>query len=102
MTYSLPTNVTIHMNPKNDGLPQYEISVVFVYSDIGMYVFCGVNQRIYKGWKEYVLGERKKYTYRELRYADFKLDEWRDFFQKRLDEGLQFIEKTLGEFVARG
>lgn len=102
MTYSLPTNVTIHMNPKNDGLPQYEISVVFVYSDIGMYVFCGVNQRIYKGWKEYVLGERKKYTYRELRYADFKLDEWRDFFQKRLDEGRQFIEKTLGEFVARG
>lgn len=102
MTYSLPSSVAIQMNPKKDGLPKYEISIVFIYSDVGMYVFFGVNQRIYKGWKEYVIGERKKYSYRELKYAEFDSEEWKEFFQKRLEEGRQFIEKTLGEFVARG
>lgn len=97
--HRLPSNMSVSLNPENDGLPRYVIDFVFVYSDTGMYIFQGVRQLVCKGWAEYVTGDKKKYTYKWLKYAEFDEASWQDYVQKRLEESAEFIEKSLSEFV---
>lgn len=99
LVHTLPSNITMHLSPKNDGLPKYEIDIVFVYSDTGMYIFQGARQLVRKGWNGFVQGEKKQYTYKWLEYAKFDEDNWRDYVQKRLTDCAEFVEKSLNEFV---
>lgn len=60
LAQSLLSNIRIDLLPNNEGLPCYEIELVFVYSDTGMYIFQGAKQFVFKGWNQYVLGDKKK------------------------------------------
>ena len=100
MVHSLPTNITLNLLPKNEGLPKYEIDLVFVYSDTGMYVFQGARQLICKGWNEFVEGDKKKYTYCWFEYGKFEQSDWKEYVQKRFEESAEFVEKSLNEFVS--
>lgn len=100
MVHSLPSSIMINLSPKNKGLPKYEINFVFVYSDTGMYVFQGARQLVCKGWKEFVEGDKKKYTYHWFEYQKFEQSAWKEYVQKRLGESADFVEKSLNEFVS--
>lgn len=100
VVHSLPSNLALNLSPKNQGLPKYEINLVFVYSDTGMYVFQGARQLIYKGWNEFVEKDKKKYTYRWFEYQKFEQSDWKEYVQKRFEESAEFVEKSLSEFVA--
>ena len=102
LVHTLPSYITISLLPKKDGLPKYQIDFVFVYSDTGMYVFHGVRQHICKGWSEFVVGDKKSYTYRWLEYAQFDKEDWKTYVQKRLEESTEFVEKSLNDYVVRG
>lgn len=98
---SLPSFEKIKLEPKDEALPVYEVSIIFVYSDIGMYIFVGAQQLIYKGWNEYVVGEKKKYKYFKLEYSEFDNENWKDNLENNLQECVNFIEASLSNFVSR-
>lgn len=100
LVHSLPSNLAFNLLPKYQGLPKYEINVVFVYSDTGMYVFQGARQLICKGWNEFIEEDKKKYTYRWFEYQKFEQSDWKEYVQKRFEESADFVEKSLSEFVA--
>lgn len=99
MVHSLSSNITLNLWPKNEGLPRYEVNLVFVYSDTGMYVFQGARQLVCKGWNDFVEGDKKKYTYSWFEYGKFDQRDWKEYVQKRFIESAEFVEKSLGEFV---
>lgn len=96
---TLPSNLCILLSPKNECLPRYEIDLVFVYSDTSMYFFQGARQYVRKGWNEFVLGDKKKYTYGHLEYAKFDESDWKEYVQQQLKDSAQYIENTIQNFV---
>ncbi len=101
LAQSLPSSLRMDLLPKNEGLPRYEIELVFIYCDTGMYIFQGVKQFIFKGWNKYVLGDKKKYSYKRLEYAKFEEKDWRDFVHKQLEDSAKFVEESLDSFISR-
>ena len=87
--------------PKNEGLPRYEIELVFIYCDTGMYIFQGAKQFVFKGWNQYVLRDKKKYSYKRLEYAKFEEKDWRDFIHNQLEDSAKFVEESLDSFISR-
>ena len=66
-----------------------------------MYIFVGAQQLIYKGWNDYVVGEKKKYKYFKLEYSEFDNENWKDNLENNLQECVNFIEASLSNFVSR-
>lgn len=96
---SLPANIRIDLLPKNKALPRYEIELVFIYSDTGMYIFQGAKQFIRKGWDKYVLGDKKKYSCKRLEYLKFDEEDWREFVHQQFENSVRFVEASLDDFV---
>ena len=101
MANSLPSFEKIKLAPKNEALPVYEVTIIYVYSDIGMYIFVGAHQPIYKGWNEYVLEEKKNYRYFKLEYSEFDSENWKESLDTNLQDCKVFIENSLSNFVSR-
>lgn len=101
LAQSLPSSIRMDLLPKNEGLPRYEIELVFIYCDTGMYIFQGAKQFVFKGWNQYVLRDKKKYSYKRLEYAKFEEKDWRDFIHNQLEDSAKFVEESLDSFISR-
>lgn len=95
----LPSVFSIHFKALDANLPDYVIPFVFVYSPIFFYVFTCTKQFVRKGWKEYEAGRHTKYAYTKFEYDSFNESDWERYQIKRLQEAVDFIEKTLLEYV---
>ena len=95
----LPSYRTIEFVPKNEGLPRYELSFVFVYSDTFFYTFTASNQYLLKGWSDWEKVATTKYTYQKTNYCDFTKDEWISFVNGQVEKCYEFIESSLEKFI---
>ena len=95
----LPTIFSVHFKALNSNLPDYVIPFIFVYSPIFFYVFTCTKQFVRKGWEEYTTGKYTKYVYTKFEYNSFNESEWEHYQTKRLQESIDFIEKTLLEYI---
>lgn len=98
---NLPTFCAYWGESKKDGLPRYEISFVFIYSDTYFYVLVSNKEYRYKGWRYTEEGDSTKYVYTKFEYSDFTETVWRTFLAKRLEESKAFIEKSVESFVTQ-
>ena len=99
--YDLPTFRSIVFRPLQVGLPRYELSFVFVYSDTFLYFFTGSKQYIQKGWREFVEEDNTKYTYRRLNYYEMSRESWQNLVNVDIEKSVKFIETSLERFVAK-
>jgi len=95
----LPSVFSIHLQASDANLPDYVIPFIFVYSPIFFYVFTCTKQFVRKGWKEYEAGRHTKYVYSKFEYSSFDKTTWNSYLTKRLKEAIDFIERTLLEFI---
>ncbi|MEA4847847.1 MAG: caspase family protein [Clostridiaceae bacterium] len=95
----LPTFCSFMLKPNQDGLPQYEISFVFIYSDTYFYAFTAAKEYVIKGWSDNVEGKTMSYTYKKVSYQDFNEEEWKVFIEKQIEKGIKFAEKSLECFA---
>lgn len=96
---ALPSVVRYRLTPKKEGLPKYELSFVFVYSDTYMYIFNTMKQFVRKGWGEFVRKDMTKYTYKVISYNEFEENSWKSYVQGQLQTAGEFLEKSISEFV---
>lgn len=95
----LPSVFSIHFKALDSNLPDYVMPFIFVYSPTFFYVFTCTKQFIRKGWKEYKVGCCTKYVYTKFEYNSFDESDWENYQIKRLQETVDFIEKTLLEYI---
>ena len=95
----LPSVFSIHFKASDANLPDYVVPFIFVYSPIFFYVFTCTKQFVRKGWKEYVSGQCTKYVYSKFEYDNFNESDWKSYQTKRLEDAVDFIEKTLLEYI---
>ena len=95
----LPSVFSIHLKASDANLPDYVIPFIFVYSPTFFYVFTCTKQFVRKGWKEYEAGRHTKYVYSKFEYNSFDETTWDSYQTKRLKESVDFIEKTLLEYI---
>lgn len=95
----LPCCLTYSLTAKNQGLPDYDIPFIFVYSPTFFYVFTCTKQYLKKGWNEYEETKSTKYTYRQFRYQDFTKETWSSALDSWLSESEEYIEKTILECI---
>ena len=51
------------------------------------------------GWKDYEVGKQTKYVCTKFEYHDFSVNSWKDYQSKRTDNSIEFVEKTLLEYI---
>lgn len=96
---TLPSVARYRLTPKREGLPKYELSFIFVYSDTYMYVFNTMKQFVCKGWREFICNDMTKYTYKVISYKEFEENSWKSYVQGQLKAAEEFLEKSIFEFV---
>ena len=95
----LPTTYSYLFNPIKEGLPRYELSCIFIYSDTYFYVFIASKQYVRKGWSESVEEAKTKYTSQRINYCDFTKDMWTVLIRSQIEKCISFIETSLERFV---
>jgi len=95
----LPSVYSIHFKALNVNLPDYVIPFIFVYSPIFFYTFTCTKQFVRKGWNEYEAGVHTKYVYTKIEYSRFNELDWENYHKKLMQEAIDYIEKTLLEYV---
>ena len=95
----LPTAYSFMLKPKQEGLPEYEISFVFIYSDTYFYIFCDTKEYVTKGWSDNVEGESIGYKYTKMSYQDYSKEKWLEFLTGQVKKGVVFIETALERFT---
>ena len=98
---SLPSFYSLDFQPSKTGLPRYELSYVFVYSDTYLYVFTASKQYIQKGWTEYIEKESIKYSYRKIYYYEYSQEQWAEYVKSDTEKCVEFIESSLEKFVGQ-
>lgn len=96
---TLPGIFSIHFKAKNSSLPDYVIPFIFVYSSTFFYVFTCTKQFVRKAWMDYEEGQASKYVYTKFGYDEFTEADWGHYLSKRTGESVEFIERTLKEYI---
>ncbi len=96
----VPSAIAYHFKGKNENLPDYVIPFIFVYSPTFFYVFTCTKQFLRKGWQDYDEIQGTKYTYAKFDYADFSEKVWQDYLNKRFTESVEYVKKTLLEYIS--